>query len=549
MKRRDFITTAGAAASAAVLARSRATAAPTNGPGGGPAGDQPKAQTVHQKALAERNGSLKGLPEPYKLPKLTSKGLTEYVPSAEMPWDKQRAGYLLRRTMFGNNTSDLELALQKSPSEAVDMLLADNPAPALPASWINENYTYTTDGSRDRNRFNEFIYWWLDLMANQDISIREKMVWFWHDHWATERASVRQPQFNYWFIDMFRRNPLGNFKQMVKDVTLAPAMLIYLDGWSNTRTRPNENYARELMELHTLGEGNGYTEHDIVEASRALTGWTMQNYGGTGRDIEWDPKDPIFIQNRYDNTDKTFMGRTGNWGSLDIVDIIFEERANEAAHYICRKLYREFVYELADEDIVDELSQLLIQSDWEIKPVLAKLLKSEHFFDSVNFGAHISSPLEHYIGAIRTFDIPDPNYAYVHKACTNMGLELLAAPNVKGWPSYRTWISATRLALRWIYTDEIVNGSMRTSPKYSIDAVAFAKQFEGWTDDPRLLTENITGHVIELNLNDAQIDLLLTELLGGAPEYEWYGIPEATRKIKLEYLLKKLLRAGEYQII
>jgi uncharacterized protein (DUF1800 family) len=545
MKRRDFMATAGVAASAAALHVPQAIASQT----GGPVGDQPKAQTIHQKVLAERHGSLKGMPEPVALPKLTSKGLEAYVPDQDMPWDLQRAGYLLKRTMFGAKIDEMNMAIQKTPGEVVDMLLSDDPAPTLSATWTNENYTYSATGGRDRDRFNEMIQWWLGLMVEQNISMREKMTFFWHDHWATERASVRQPQFNYWFIDFLRKNALGNFKQMVKDVTITPCMLVYLDGWYNTKARPNENYGRELMELHTLGEGIGYTEEDIVEASRALTGWTLQNYGGSGRDYEWDPKDAIFIQSRFDETEKTFMGQTGNWDADDIVDIIFTERTQEAAMYLCRKLYREFVYELADEDIIGQLAAILMQNNWEVKPVLDVLLKSAHFFDSINFGSHITSPLEHFVGAIRSTDIKDPNYAYVHTACSLMGLELLSAPNVKGWPGYRTWISASRLASRWAYGDEVVTGSMRTNPKFSIDVIEYAKQFDGWEDDPRLLTEKILEHFIELELSESQFDIIFQALLGGAPDYEWFGMPEATRKIKLEFMMKAVLRLGEYQII
>ncbi len=550
MKRRAFLAAAGTAAAAAMASTQAHSAA--NGPLSGsdiPGGSQPRAQSIHQKVLAERGGSLKGMPEPMKLPKMTSKGLDEYVPSTAMPWDRRRAGYLLRRTMFGVKKSDLDTALQKTPSQAIDMLLADDPSPVLNAAWINENYTYTADGTRDRNRFTEFLIWWLDLMVNQNFSIREKLTFIWHDHWATENESVRQPQFNYWFIDLLRRNALGNMKQLVKDVTVSPCMLVYLDGWYNTRQRPNENYARELMELHTLGEGIGYTEQDIVEASRALTGWTLQNYGGTGQAYEWDPKTAVFLSARFDTTNKTFMGRTGNWNATDIVDIIFDERKNEAAKYFCRKLYREFVYELADEDIVEQLATLLIQSNWEIKPVLAKLLKSEHFFDSINFGAHITTPLEHFVGAIRTFGVQNLNYTHVYNACALMGCQLLAPPNVKGWPGYRTWISASRLASRWAYTDELVTGTMRTNPKYKIDVIGYATPFDGWVDDPHLLTEKILEHVIELKLSEGQFDIIYQALLGGAPDYEWFGMPEATRKLKLESMLKAVLRLGEYQII
>ena len=510
---------------------------------------RPEIARQHQAVLAEREASLKGVPEPTALPRLVTSGLDAYVPDTQKPWDKQRAGYLLRRTLFGAKQSEIDMALTKTPGEVVDMLLESGTAPSAPGTWVSEDYWYdnTNNDRHNRDRLQELREWWTGLLLNQEFSIREKMTFFWSDHWATEALTVRQPHFNYWFVDLFRRNYLGNFKQMVKDVTISPAMLIYLDGWYNTKQRPNENYARELMELHTLGEGNGYTEDDIQEGARALTGWTLKQIGtspvGTNT---YHPSEAAFLSNRHDDTEKTFLGRTGAWGYEDVVDIIFDARAAEAAAFICRKLYREFVYEIADETIIAQLADILRNNDWDIRPVMSTLLRSEHFFDTANIGAHVTSPMEYYIGSLRQLDITTENHKYIYQVNSALGCQLLEAPNVKGWPGYRSWISASRLASRWSVGDEIVFETMRSTPKYSVDAIEFANAMSD-PNNPRTLIQDMIDYLVPLKLSTNQFEILLDKLLAGAPEYEWnINLPGAEGHVK--DLLKAILRLSESQL-
>lgn len=514
-----------------------------------PGAARASAARLHKSALAEREASLKGRPEPVPLPRLILAGLTPYIPSTQKPWDRQRAGYLLRRCMFGATRADIDFALTKTPTEMVDILLADSALPSAPGPWVDEDYWYDNSNNDRTNveRLAALRDWWTGLMLNQQRSIREKMTFFWSDHWATEAETVRQPHFNYWFVDLFRRNFLGNFKQMVKDVTIAPAMLIYLDGWYNTRQRPNENYARELMELHTLGEGNGYTEQDIKEAARALSGWTIKETGTSPAGTKmYHPREAVFIANRHDATSKTFMGRTGTFGYEDILNIIFEVHEREVARFICRKLYREFVYEIADETIIDELAGILIANNWSIRPVMDTLLKSEHFFESANIGAHITSPLEFYIGSIRQLNISTTNVRYLYQVCSTLGCQLLEAPNVKGWPGYRSWISASRLANRWSVSDELVLGTMRTTPKFSVDPIPFVSSLPD-PNNARQMIADLIAYLVPLKLSTNQFEILLDKLLAGAPEYEWnVNLPGADGRIK--DLLKAVLRLSESQL-
>ncbi len=539
MDRRSFLTST-ATTRAGVYERKSAALPSDDGHG---------AAVLHKQVLAEREESLKGLREPVALPRLVTSGLEAYTPSTEKPWDKQRAGYLLRRTLFGAKRGEVDMALTKSPGELVDLLLADSALPTPPFAWQNDDYWYDNSNNDqvNRGRLQELRDWWTGLMLEQDFSIREKMTFFWSDHWATEALTVRQPHFNYWFLDLFRGNFLGNFKQMVKDVTISPAMLIYLDGWYNTKQRPNENYARELMELHTLGEGNGYTQDDIINAARALTGWTIKETGTSPVGTKtYDPKNATLLANRFDDSEKTIMGRTGKWGYADVIDIIFEVHEAEVARFICRKLYREFVYEIADESIIDQLAGILISNGWEIRPVMSTLLKSEHFFDTANIGAHITSPLEYYIGSIRALDITTTNVRYIYQVCAALGCQLLEAPNVKGWPAYRTWISASRLASRWSVADELILGNMKSTPKFGVAPVDWVSTLSD-PNNARKMIQDILDYIVPLKMSTNQFEILLDKLLAGAPEYEWnINLPGADGHIK--DLLKAVLRLSESEL-
>ena len=541
MNRRRFFTTAGAAAATAALATKVSSAA--GAPGGG--------EDRIQSALRERKGSLKGLPEPLSLPRRTAAGLEPWVPTPQNPWDRRHAVYLLRRTMFGAKKSDVDFALTKTPGEVVDLLLADKPLPAEPGAWVNSNYVYDNGDNNDKennDNLNALRLWWTGLIVNQDFSIREKLTLFWHDHWATETDVVNQPQWNYWFIDLFRRNVLGNFKQMVKDVTISPCMLVYLDGRYNVKGRPNENYARELMELHTLGEGNGYTEDDVKAGARCLTGWTIKSLGKlpNGK-TQWDPKVAVFNSAQWDTGSKTFLGRTGNWAYGDVVDIIFSERESEVAKYICRKLYREFVYEIADETIITQMAALLVQNAWDLRPVLTTLLKSAHFFDKANIGAHITSPYEYFVGAIRALEIQTTAWSDIYTATAALGLQLLLPPNVKGWPAYRSWISASRLASRWGATDALIDDGKKPTPKFPFDPVAWVTRIST-PSDAHKITQDVIELFYDIPLNAYQTDVLLNKFLSGWRDYEWdIANPGAVERIR--GLLKAVLRNSEAQLI
>jgi uncharacterized protein (DUF1800 family) len=468
-------------------------------------------------------------------------GLAPYVPSADQPWDALRAAHLLRRTLIGPTPKEIAEAVQNTPEAIVDRLL-DIPylLPFPPAVWVNEDpFLRPTDAERaiERTRINEIRTWWMEQIVNQGFSIRERLVLFWHDHFATQAIDVQKPQLVFIQNSLFRIHAVGNFKTLVEEITRDPAMLYYLDGNTNRVGAPNENYARELMELFTMGVGN-YTESDVGAAARALTGWTV-----TGRQA-------IFNDRRHDKGQKIFLGQTGNFNEQDIINIIFAQKAT--AEFICRKLYQEFVYEYPDETIVAQLAQILRDNAYEIKPVLKTLLLSQHFFDPAIIGAKIKSPVELVAGSARLLglvagkdkDIPGD---YLYLLTDILGQNLLDPPNVAGWPGYRVWISTTTLPERHKMTDEIVDGMGRLFfESKKPDGVAFIKSFPNPYDAKKLIHaagESLTPFLV----NPDREELFLSALLEGADVYDWHpDDPNAPRRIS--NFLKLLFELPEYQL-
>ncbi len=461
-------------------------------------------------------------------------GLEPYVPSPEVPWDEWSAGHLLRRAGFQCTKAELEWALSRSPQEVVDALLDDLPLPEPPGQWVNEEPRRPPDATLDAQRMAELQQWWFRLMVQTGGSLREKMVFFWHNHFTTDKDKVRTPQYHYIQNDTFRRMVWGNIRRLARAMVSDPAMLIYLDNNENMVGAPNENFARELLELFTLGVGN-YTEWDVVAATRALTGWRVVGLRS------------VFVPQRFDDGIKTFLGQTGRWGTDDVIRIIFEQPA--CARFFARKLYRFFVYAVPDERIVEQLADLLRAYDFELKPVLRVLLGSAHFFDPQFYGAQIKSPLDFVVGLLRQFEIDHPEAAaYGVRAAAALELELLNPPTVEGWKGHRLWITSMTLPLRQRIAEALIEGQSFTggSLPFRVDAMGFARKFPS-RNQARQFVRDVARFLLPFPLAAEQEEVLLQELLQGAAEYEWsIDAPNAEARIRL--LLKAIVRLPEYQL-
>ncbi len=284
---------------------------------------------------------------------------------------------------------------------------------------------------RNREQNMEINLNFLMAMVSSEDQLREKMAFFWHGHFATR---VINSKFSQQILNEIRKNALGNFKDLLFAVSKSPAMLNFLNARQNKKGYPNENFAREVMELFTMGRDH-YTEEDVREAARAFTGWS---YDKEGRFIE--------RKNLHDTGTKTFLGKTGNFDGDDILDIILEQQAT--AEFITSKIYRFLVNEEINENHVRELSEKFYQSDYDIGRLLDKIFTSGWFYDAENIGSKIKSPVELMVGIMRMLPmkIDKPENLIIYQKL--LGQMLLYPPNVAGWPSGKAWIDSSTLLLR-----------------------------------------------------------------------------------------------------
>ena len=474
----------------------------------------------------------------------TTAGLERYVPNEAQPWDDVRAGHLLRRTVFGPTPTEINEAIRSRPEDVVEQLLTDQRLPDPPDTWVNEDPFVRPDRDQrriQREQLDQTRQWWMTLIANQGLSLTEKMTLFWHDHFATQAVDVKRPQLMFKQNTRFRQSAFGNFKTLVLAMNTDPAMLYYLDGRLNRVGKPNENYARELMELFTMGVGN-YTEQDVGEASRALTGWVV------------DGRRSRLNDSRHDKGQKTILGETGNWNDLSVTRIIFDQPVT--ARFICRKLYQEFVYHYPDEHIVDQLAQILRENDYELKPVLETLLLSAHFFDDSTIGSKIKSPIDLTAGTARSLGLrvgegDNLTAEFLVDQAEDLGQKLLDPPNVAGWQGYRSWISTNTLPKRHLHTDKLVDGKSHFVGRnyYTMnpmDHKAYIKTFPNpW--DATELVHSMGRCMTSFPVDAEREEMFLTVLLEGAEVYDWN--PDATgAKFRMANLLKLILELPEYQL-
>ncbi len=483
------------------------------------------------------------------------------------PWDVDQATHLLRRICFGVKKADLDLLLGMTVDEAVSHVLNtslpqtkpvynyfedtdpnnpydyEEPNLQLGETWVTEPYDF--NGDAEGYRIQSFRGWWLEQMVNQGASILEKLTLFWHNHFATQTASYFNGKGCYQHNELLRSKALGNFKEMTKAVTLDPLMLIYLNGVYNTKWAPDENYARELQELFTIGKDNPdhYTEEDVVAAARVLTGWK----------IDYEKATMWYYAVDHDNTDKQFSafynntvipGNVNAEVELDaLLDMIFAK--NEVAEYLCRKLYRWFVYYHIDAtteaNVIQPLAQIFRSGGYEIQPVLETLLKSTHFFDAVNKGCYIKTPVDIVIGTLRSFNLGIPSQTYwddfeMKYFLTDMliGQQMVPGdpPNVAGWQAfrqvplyYRMWVNSTTVRRRNEYLALLFSPFIATSDdnRLQIIPVDFAAQMSN-PYDPVVMIDDMVKILLPQPLSDNKKWLLKNILLSGQSSDSYWTI-------------------------
>lgn len=388
-------------------------------------------------------------------------------PIDQSAWNSVTARHLLNRAGFGVDHDRAAKLAAMTPTAAVSHLVdyesfrnnAPEPAfiiaPPDPAEVRRELAALTEEERRkraneyqqeERQAVQQLKGWWLERMLNTERPLEEKMTLFWHGHFATSAQKVRSSHHTYHLNKVFRSHATGNFKQLTIDVGQSPSMLHYLDNARSSKKSPNENWARELMELFTLGQGQ-YTEDDIKNSARAFTGWST------------DHEKFVYRLDLHDDGEKVFMGRRGKLDGWDIINIIFEQPA--ASRFISAKLWTFFAYEDPEPDIVEGLAATLRQSNYNLKPMLRQLFASRAFYGDKAMGTQVKSPAQWVVQLVSDLRYDNPPYSAMARATQELGQDLFYPPNVKGWDGNRAWVNANTMLLRFNIPGMIISAKHR----------------------------------------------------------------------------------------
>lgn len=411
-------------------------------------------------------------------------GLEEYIPSTENPWDLKKLHHLYKRISLGISPDDVPALLEKSPSEVIDDLI-DGFADIPLTDPLEEDYILNVGVAAQLRVWSEHMFG-----EFREKPIQAQLFLFWHNHFV---AQSDRPRYVHAYTSFLQEYSLGNFRDFTRAIGLMPQMLRYLNGHENIKDAPNENYARELYELFTLGEGNGYTENDIVETARALTGYNEEDGEGNDRRTMTSIS---FVEENWDDGEKTIFGRTGNWGYDDVIDILFEEKAELISIYITETIYKHFVNPDLPEGttIIEELAQTFRDNDFELIPLFKQLLKSEHFFDTSAMNVIIKSPIDQglglHISANLSFfnDIEDSKFK---NFADDLSQSLYGQPDVSGWPGDRDWISSPNFINTWSALPNYIDFYFRNGNRSKEDFRNLALVVSSSTTDYKVVSNAI----------------------------------------------------------
>jgi uncharacterized protein (DUF1800 family) len=381
-----------------------------------------------------------------------------YKPSAADPWDLKKIGHLHRRAGFGATWTELEAGLKDSPEKAIDKLLKGGPG--------QEEFDRKTEqlaaSIRKANNGTQARAWWLYRMLYSPHPLREKMTLFWHNHFATSNAKVNNAGYMLGQYELMRRHALGNFRPLLQEMSRDPAMMVWLDTSQSKKGMPNENYARELMELFSLGIGN-YTEKDIREAARAFTGWEITDAKG------------VFNPKQHDDTAKTVLGKTGKFKGEDIVTICLEQKS--APYFICGKLYRFLISETTPptEELLAPLATQFLKSDYDFGALVKTVLRSNLFFSATAYRGRIKAPVDFALGIVRGLE-GETGTTGIAVTLEELGQNVFYPPSVKGWDGGPTWLNGQTLLTRQNLTLALTSTEDARFGRHT-DPAALAKKY------------------------------------------------------------------------
>ena len=429
-------------------------------------------------------------------------------------WNREKAGVLLQRAGFGGPPAEVEALAAMQPWQAADSLLGSPDLAQVepPASLAQPTLQDKLRSERNRlnlldpktqekkrqeifravraeqeKRLTELRGWWLQRMADPRTAAREKMVLFLHGHFATSEEKVKNPAVLYQQNRMFRERALGSWSDLVLGVAQDPAMLIYLDGARSRPEQPNENFARELFELFTLGEGN-YTEKDIREAARAFTGWSVQLRARPGEAVDEETHVPSFLNRPrwHDGKSKRIFGKTGNFDGADVIRLTLRQPA--ASRWIAGKLWRFYAGAAPSEKLHQELAAAWETHRGQLRPFLQAMWTHPEFYEPALARQRVKSPVEWLVGLCRQLERPLPAPALASEIAAQLGQKLFAPPNVKGWDGGIAWINTASLQRRYEYARWLVSGTQGLRDLAGMDLGRLAVQ-SGLLEVPQSMIE------------------------------------------------------------
>jgi hypothetical protein len=534
-------------------------------------------------------------------------------------WTDKEVIHLLKRTLFGFKIEDVNQFVALGLNNTVNILLnfsstvtsqpinnyqnafKDEGGITYGADWTNHAFSNNSIGTTT-NFYREISLsnWNTGLLLNQENNIREKMLWFWYHFIPIDFETVRaasgsnSSRICYDYFKYLRTNATGNFKAIIRNIATQPAMMYYLNNQVNTKTAPDENFAREIMELFTLGKDplSKFTESDVIQAAKVLTGWRVQN-------LTQSPTSTTFVSSLHDTSNKVFSSFFNNTvissaGAAELdafIDMIFTKE-QVVSEYICRRLYRYFIYYDIDasieSNVIQPLAKIFVAANWDVKPVLETLFKSEHFFDMANRGVYIKSPFDLVIGSLRTFNISynvsdpsnyDAQYSlfryFNYSVMKPMEQSIGEVPNVSGWnafyqaPSFHEyWINSNTVQKRYSFINTIFNGYSPTfnglKVKIEVDVIAWVKQFPSSViENPDILVHESVKYLLPIDISQTVKDILKVQnLLSNQTNNSYWTTAwlnysnsptnltyVSTVKTRLKGLLLSISQLAEYQLM
>jgi uncharacterized protein (DUF1800 family) len=443
----------------------------------------------------------------------------------------------MRRAGFSASPEELNrlvgIGFEATLGELLNYEGVDDAAMEEALAELDYPFTRVNQGGQLRPNTREMQRWWLYRMVNSERQLLEKMTYFWHDHFATSVRTVRQVAsdehpFMMAQNDLLREYALGNFKEMVEKIAKDPAMLVWLDNRSNVKKHPNENWGRELLELFTLGVGN-YTDQDVVEASRAFTGWGLARRSG----------EFTFTPAKHDYGFKNFLADVGPWDGGDVIDIIFEQ--DVTAEFIARKLFEFFVYSDPSEVTISALANIFRENDYEIRPLMRAIMEHPEFYSERAYRALIKSPVDLFVGLFRELEMSDP--VFLPRLMAQTGQELFAPPDVSGWTSGVGWINTTTLLARYNFFN--ILASFRGNG--SLDFVEWVQTYQlSQFDVAELFVETIMQGDISVDTRYVLEQYMTTDDSGEQVEWDINDSVMVDKKVR--GVLYLILALASYQL-